>query len=318
MKRLLRFTRYFISFLLFLTSIGVYFTNRLMYMKKKADEFIVDREKQAGRFNPIEFENLPKEEVLISSPFGYNLKAIIIEPHENKRYIIISHGVTENKINSIKYMNLFLKRGFNAVIYDHRRHGESGGKTTSFGHYEKFDLQAVVDWLKNAKGSDIQIGIHGESMGAATMLLYAGMLEDGADFYIADCPFSDFKEQLSHLLKTTMKLPPKVILPFADLVLRMRQKYSIKDVSPISVIENIKNPILFIHSKKDDFILPTMSEALYERKSGPKKLYIAANGVHAQSLNENKDDYEKVINEFLNDYVFLEHIEMNGMGNATT
>ena len=318
MKRLLRFTRYFISFLLFITSIGVYFTNRLMYMKKKADDVIVNREKEAGRFNPIEFENLPKEEVLIPSPFGYFLKAIVIEPYESKRYIVISHGVTENKINSIKYMNLFLKRGFNAVIYDHRRHGESGGKTTSFGHYEKFDLKAVVDWLKNAKGADIQIGIHGESMGAATMLLYAGMLEDGADFYIADCPFSDFKEQLSHLLKTTLKLPPKVILPVADLVLRMRQKYSIKDVSPISVIENIKNPILFIHSKKDDFILPTMSEKLYERKSGPKKLYIATNGVHAQSLNENKNDYEKVINEFLNDYVFLKQKAMNEMGNATT
>lgn len=288
-----------------------------MYMKKKADEFIVNREKQAGRYNPIEFENLPKEEVLISSPFGYNLKAIVIEPHPHNHYMIISHGVTENKINSIKYMNLFLKRGFNAVIYDHRRHGESGGRTTSFGHYEKFDLQAVIDWLKDAKGPNIQIGIHGESMGAATMLLYAGMIEDGADFYIADCPFSDFKEQLSHLLKKGMKLPPKVILPVADLVLRMRQKYSIKDVSPISVIENIKNPILFIHSQKDDFILPTMSEALFERKTGPKKLYIASNGVHAQSLNENKDDYEKAIDEFLNDYVFPKQKGMNGQTSSS-
>lgn len=306
MKRLLRLTRYFISFLLFLTSIGIYFTNRLMYMKKKDENFIITREKEAKRYNPMEFESLPKEEVLISSPFGYNLKTIIVEPHQNNRYVIISHGVTENKINSIKYMNLFLKRGFNAVIYDHRRHGESGGKTTSFGHYEKFDLQAVVNWLKNRKGPDIQIGIHGESMGAATMLLYAGMLEDGADFYIADCPFSDFKEQLAHLLKKNMKLPPKVIIPVSDLILRVRQKYSVKDVSPISVIENIKKPILFIHSQKDDFILPTMSEALYERKTGPKKLYIAANGVHAQSLNENKDDYEKVIDEFLNEYVLNE------------
>ncbi|MBU8879209.1 alpha/beta hydrolase [Bacillus sp. FJAT-29790] len=306
MKRLFRFI---FSFILFLSSVGVYFTNRLMYMKKKEDQFILKREREAGRLDPIEYENLPKTDVLIPSPFNYHLKTIVFEPHQTNHYIIISHGVTENKINSIKYMKVFLKRGFNAVIYDHRRHGESGGKTTSYGHYEKFDLKAVVDWLKKEKGPKIKIGIHGESMGAATMLLYAGMLEDGADFYIADCPFSDFKEQLAYRLKTEMKLPIKLVLPVADLFLRMRQKYSIKDVSPISVIENIQKPILFIHSQKDDFILPTMSKALFERKKGPKKLYLAVNGIHAQSYNENREDYEKVIDEFLDEFVFCDSEE---------
>ncbi len=304
MKRLLRYIRYFLSFILFLSSIGIYFTNRLMYMKKKEDQFIIDREKEAGRLNPIEYESLPKTEVLIPSPFGYPLKTVIAEPFPNNRFVIIAHGVTENKMNSIKYMNLFLERGFNTVIYDHRRHGESGGKTTSFGHYEKFDLKAIVDWLREEKGSDILLGIHGESMGAATMLLYAGSLEDGADFYIADCPFSDFKELLAHRLKSDMKLPASPILPIADLFLRLRQKYSIKQVSPISVIDNIQKPILFIHSEKDDYILPYMTNDLYERKKGPKKLYMAPNGIHAQSLNENREDYEKAIDEFLNDFVY--------------
>jgi uncharacterized protein len=295
--------RFLFSFLIFLSSIGVYFTNRLMYIKKKEDAFILDREKQAGRLNPSEYEKLPKREVMIASPFGYFIKAVLVEPYFTNHYMIISHGVTENKTNSIKYMDLFLERGFNVLIYDHRRHGESGGKTTSFGHYEKFDLKAVVDWLKSEKGPDLLLGIHGESMGAATMLLYAGMLEDGADFYIADCPFSDFKEQLAYRLKTEFKLPSKLFLPVADLFLRLRDQYSIREVSPISVIENINNPVLFIHSKKDDFILPTMTEALYERKKGPKKLFMAANGVHAQSFNENKEEYEMMIDEFLQDYV---------------
>lgn len=137
--------------LFFWLSLGLYFTNRLMYMKKKDEELILKREKEAGRYNPKEFESLPKRDVDIPSPFGYMIKAILVEPHETNRYIIIAHGVTETKINSIKYANLFIQRGFNALIYDHRRHGESGGKTTSFGHYEKFDLKTVVDWLKKKK-----------------------------------------------------------------------------------------------------------------------------------------------------------------------
>jgi hypothetical protein len=274
-----------------------------MYMKKKDEEFILRREKEAGRYNPDEFESLPKREADIASPFGYTIKAVLVEPHDSNRYIIISHGVTETKINSIKYANLFLERGFNALIYDHRRHGESGGKTTSFGHYEKFDLQTVVDWLKNEKGPKLELGIHGESMGAATMLLYAGLLDDGADFYIADCPFSDFKEQLAYLIKKDFKLIPGLLLPIGDALLRLRDKYSIRNVSPISVIENIKHPVLFIHSQKDDFILPSMTKDLFEHKKGPKMLYLAANGRHAQSFNENRADYERVIDEFLQKYV---------------
>ncbi|MEH7106283.1 alpha/beta hydrolase [Bacillus sp. JJ1764] len=289
--------------LFFWLALALYFTNRIMYMKKKDEDFILQREQEAGRYNPEEFSVLPQRDVEISSPFGYKIKALLVEPHQTNRYMIISHGVTETKINSVKYMNLFLERGFNALIYDHRRHGESGGQTTSFGHYEKFDLKAIVDWLKKEKGSDLILGIHGESMGAATMLLYAGLLEDGADFYIADCPFSDFKQQLAYLIKKDFKLHPGLLLPIGDAILRLRDKYSIRNVSPISVIENIKHPVLFIHSRKDDFILPTMTHELFEQKRGPKMLYIAENGRHAQSFNENRADYERIVDEFLQTYI---------------
>jgi fermentation-respiration switch protein FrsA (DUF1100 family) len=297
--------RFLFSLLLVLASLGVYITNRLMFLKKKDDEVIYMREKDAGHIRPDEYEALPKREVSIPSSFGYTLKAILVEPNETKRYIIIAHGVTQSKTNSVKYMNLFLDRGFNAVIYDHRRHGESGGKTTSYGYYEKFDLKSVVDWLKAEKGPELFLGIHGESMGAATLLLYAGMLEDGADFYVADCPFSDFSEQLAYRIKEEVKFfPAKLLLPLAGLVLRIRDRYSLRDLSPISVIEHIKNPILFIHSTKDDFILPYMTQALFEQKQGPKKLFIAENGLHAQSYSQNRDEYEKVLDEFLEEYVF--------------
>ena len=108
--------------------------------------------------------------------------------------------MTENKINSVKYARLFERLGFNSVIYDHRRHGDSGGKTTSFGYYEKIDLKAIVDIIREEIGNDALLGIHGESMGAATTILYAGTFDDKADFHIVDCPFSDFTEQVLHVI----------------------------------------------------------------------------------------------------------------------
>lgn len=217
--------------------------------------------------------------------------------------MIFCHGVTVNKINSVKYANLFLNRGYNVFIYDHRRHGKTGGKTTSYGYYEKYDLKTVVDWLKDRFGTNIILGVHGESMGAATLLQYAGMVEDGADFYIADCPFSDFYEQLHHRLKVEFHLPKWPLLPLANAVLKVRDGYTIREVSPIDCVKNINNPVLFIHSKDDDYILCDMTKALYEAKENNKQLFIAEHGAHACSYNENRQEYEDAVDQFLETYV---------------
>ncbi|MFD1738760.1 alpha/beta hydrolase [Bacillus salitolerans] len=289
----------------YIISIGLFFSNRTMYIKKKPYETIYDREVKENRFVPEDYDKLKKEDFVLSSPFGYQIKGTFVPSKiESNRYIILCHGVTMNRVNSIKYMYLFHNRDWNVIMYDHRRHGETGGRTTSYGHYEKFDLQAVVHWAKNRFGDDITLGIHGESMGAVTLLLYAGLLEDEADFYIADCPFSDFEEQLAYLLKKDFKLPKQAVLPFGKAFIKIRDKYSLKDVSPISCIENIKNPILFIHSKEDDYILPNMSEKLYEKKRGAKKLFIAPKGSHAYSLGSNKEMYENIVDEFLKEHHF--------------
>ncbi|WP_018660552.1 alpha/beta hydrolase [Heyndrickxia acidiproducens] len=285
------------------SGLGFYMSERVMHMRKKNEQLIISREVSAKRLNLNDYKLLPKEEVWIQSPFGYMLKSIWVKPHvSSKKFMIFCHGVTENKMNSIKYMNLFLERGFNAIIYDHRRHGESGGKTTSYGYYEKFDLKAVVDELVAREGADVFFGIHGESMGAATLLLYAGMVEDRADFYIADCPFSSFRTQLIQEFTHELKLPGKWFFPLADLFIRIRDGYSLRHVSPLDVVDRIQKPVLFIHSEQDDYILPEMTKALYEKKKGAKQLFIAKNGAHAQSFNLNREMYEKAID------AFLEHI----------
>ncbi|WP_409297951.1 alpha/beta hydrolase [Peribacillus sp. SCS-26] len=293
------------GFLGYALGIGLYFSNRVMYMKKKEDNFILERETKAKRYIANEYELLPKTEVRAASSFGYPLHCVFVKPHDHSnKWMVFCHGITENKMNSIKYMNLFIKRGFNAVIYDHRRHGESGGISSSYGHYEKYDLETVITELRKREGTDITIGIHGESMGAVTMLLYAGMLGDQADFYIADCPFSDFTQQLKHNLKSEVPIPSWLVLPFGSLFLKLRAGFSIKEISPARYIDHIKKPVLFIHSELDTFILPEMSSNLYQAKQGPKKLFIAAKGAHAQSFNENQKDYELAVDDFLEEYGF--------------
>lgn len=282
------------------TVFGILVTNRMMYLKIKDSEFILQRETLAKRFDRQWYETVRKDDIWIPSPNGYNLRAVFLHPLDTTRTVVICHGVTENKVNSIKYARLFERLGFNSVIFDHRRHGDSGGKTTSFGFYEKIVLKEVVAAVRKRVGKRALVGIHGESMGAATTLLYAGTYEDEADFYISDCPFSDFSEQLLHIIRTELPLKTAMSLRIANLFLKIRDGYTSAAVSPREVMKYIDKPVLFIHSLEDKFILPHMTEELYALKKGDKMMKLFEKGAHAKSYNDNPEEYLRVVQTFLN------------------
>ncbi|MEK4485318.1 alpha/beta hydrolase [Psychrobacillus sp. FSL H8-0484] len=299
-KRVIVWTSIFTSVLTAMATVfGFFVTNKLMYMKKKEYDFILNREITSKRLDEVWYNTVNKTEQWIESKNGYSLKAIFLEPLQTNNYVIICHGVTENKINSLRFVRMFERLGFNTVVYDHRRHGDSGGKTTSFGFYEKIDLQSILEAVRERAGEQAIIGIHGESMGAATTLLYAGSIVDDADFYISDCAFSDFEDQVYHIMTQTTPIRSSLAIRFANLFLKIRDGYTLNLVSPIDVVDNIEKPVLFIHSLQDDFILPKMTKDLYEKKNGPKKLKMFEIGEHAKSFNENSEEYEQVVADFL-------------------
>jgi len=287
-----------------LTIFGFLATNRLMFLKLKDSNFILEREIISKRFDERWYELVRKDDIWIKSPNGYLLKAVFLKPLETARTVIICHGVTENKVNSMKYARLFERLGFNSVIFDHRRHGDSGGKTTSFGYYEKIDLHVIVRAVRERIGKRALLGIHGESMGAATTILYAGTFKDEANFHIVDCPFSDFSEQILHILRTNTPIRSAMALRVANVFLKMRDGYTLNLVSPREVVRNITKPVLFIHSMEDDFILPHMTEELFEAKQGDKMMKLFKKGAHAKSFNDNPLQYEKTVQEFLGRFGF--------------
>ncbi|GGG17019.1 alpha/beta hydrolase [Lysinibacillus alkalisoli] len=282
---------------------GVKLSNRLMYIKKKDDGFILERETLAERFDEAWYNKHLAQELTVQSPNGYSISGVLLKPLDTKNTMIICHGVTENKINSVRFARMFEKLGYNAVIYDHRRHGLSGGKTTSYGYYEKLDLDVVVKTVRQMVGEDAIIGVHGESMGAATTLLYAGLMEDEADFYISDCGFSNFESLIGHIAREEMHFTSGVPVRIADAFLRLRDGYSLRDVSPIEAVKHIQKPVLFIHSEPDTFIPATMTKEMYAVKEGPKMLKLFDTGRHAESFNENPREYMAVVTKFLDEYV---------------
>ncbi|HOO33854.1 MAG TPA: alpha/beta hydrolase [Thermotogota bacterium] len=251
-----------------------------------------------GNFEAEFFENLKKEEVFIRSDYGYKLHGLWIPCENSDKTIVIVHGYTYTLFGSVKYMEMFLKRGFNVFLYDHRYHGKSGGPNCSMGYYEKNDLKKVMDWIITEKGVMNVLATHGESMGAATVLMHAA-IDDRVDFVIADCPFKSVWDQFAYRLKVEYKLPTFPVLNVANLLSKLRIDTKFTAISPIETIEQIKAPVFFIHGDADTYIPNSHSLDMYEKKHGTKKLYLAKGADHARSFSVDRERYEKEIEEFL-------------------
>lgn len=281
-------------------AVGYLFSNIAIHPRTLETQETYDIEIKEGVFEEEELKSWNGEEVRIKSPYGYELFGIFFKGKNADKAVIINHGITYTLYGSIKYARMFLKRGYNVLVYDNRNHGRSGGTNTTFGKYEKYDLKACTDWVFERLGSDCKVGIHGESLGAGICLQNAA-IDDRLSFVIADCPYSDLSELLTTRLKIEFKLPTAPIVPMASFVTKMRCGMSFRDVSPIKDMDKIKTPIFYIHGLADDYIPNEMSVAMYNKKIGIKKLYLAPEAGHAKSYSVDKVEYERQVNEFLDE-----------------
>jgi fermentation-respiration switch protein FrsA (DUF1100 family) len=142
------------------------------------------------------------------------------------------------------------------------------------------------------------LATHGESMGAAIVLLHAA-IDNRVNFVIADCPYKSLWDQFAYRLKVEYKLPAFPILYIANVISKFRIHTHISDISPIKSVEGLEIPVFFIHGNADTYIPKSHSLDMYEIKKGKKRLYLAEGAEHAKSYAVDKERYEKEIEAFL-------------------
>ncbi len=279
---------------------GFYFSNKVLLVGLKDESQVYnDAIKNEGVSKDL-IDTAKKNGYFIKSSFGYNLYATrIIAKELNEKVVFLSHGVGCNYISSLKYGQIFLELGFDIVLIEHRRHGRSGGKLSTYGFYEKDDIHTIIQEIRIKFPNYKFLGLHGESMGSAIGIQYAGKY-NGVDFCIFDCPYSDLKNQLRYRLNVEFKLNGLFIMPLVNLFIYLRAGFKFKDVSPINFAKKIKSPILYIHSKEDKYILPSMSQELLSVSNNKSRLFIPEQGDHAESLLKNRYEYYNNIKEFIN------------------
>ncbi|WP_283689743.1 alpha/beta hydrolase [Clostridium perfringens] len=256
-------------------------------------------------FDEALYNSASKEDITLKSFDGLNLTStLIMNENPTNKFIVLVHGVSICYVGSLKYFDIFYKNGFNVLIVNQRRHGKSEGKYSTYGFYEKYDVNMWIEYLKSRFGNDIILGLHGESMGAGTVMETIP-LNDSIKFVIEDCGYSNFHEligfQITHAYKN--RLVRKILRPgliFANFFMKTKAKFSMKKIVPIDIVSSTSLPMMFIHGKEDYFVPWYMAVDLYKAKTkGYKELYLVEGAKHAEALEVNKILYEKKIMTFI-------------------
>lgn len=274
---------------------GFYLANYSMTIRRQTLEEA--RKWQADHYDISWYDPMPKVDYTVKSYDGYLLHVQYLKnPEPSHKYVIISHGYTDNHIGSLKYTRTWLSLGFNVILYDLRGHGENEVTFCTYSIRESKDLIALINDTRE-RYDDIEIlGIQGESLGSATSIACLKYKPE-IDFVVADCGFSEIKSVMVGGLRG-MHLPGSMIV-LASIAAKLRYGYFIDDMRPIDSLADNTIPICFIHGEKDDFILPFHSVNMQKATKGYSELHIVPEATHAASVLFAPKEYRNIIDGFL-------------------
>jgi fermentation-respiration switch protein FrsA (DUF1100 family) len=217
--------------------------------------------------------------------------------------IVYSHGLFRSRRELLERAMDLCKRGYGALLYDARNHGESGPARVSLGYFERQDAEAAVRYLREVENSKDRVALFGISLGAVTALRAAVETpEVGA--VISDSSFLSLEDTTDHHVRLFLRLPP---FPIADETRFFIERRAGFDGDRLSALEAVKNlgdrPVLFIAGANDRRMPPGIAQKLFEASASQKSGLLVVEGeatkVHGHAYQADPKLYVVRIDQFL-------------------
>lgn len=301
---------FIILFLILLTVASAYFCCRLAFsVPKQSRESlfeIPDTEQYApysaaARQMISDALEIPYKEVTVTSYDGLCLFGKCYFANKNAPWLIMFHGYRSGAERDFcGGLKFGIESGFNVLLADQRAHGKSEGKYLTFGIKERRDCLSWVNYVVSKAGKDCKIVLYGMSMGAATVLMAAGLnLPQNVAGIVADCGYSSPKAIIKKVIRD-MHYPVFPTYFLVRLGGMIFGGFDIEETSAAAAMEKCDIPVLFIHGEDDRFVPCDMGRENYNRcrAAGKKILTVPAAG-HGMSYMADKKAYLGAVADFL-------------------
>ena len=214
----------------------------------------------------------------------------------NGSWILLFHGVSDNRIGVVGQSELLLQNGYSVVMMDMRAHGESEGPIATYGWLERKDASAVIDALELSEKPQHLFAL-GESMGAGIALQSAGA-DSRIEAVVAEASFANLQEAAYDYagLREYPWLGKTLFAPGAWLMVYRGEKlagFRGADVSPEKAVASRAFPVLIICDEQDNALPCRHSEMIFRAARGPKEFWRVPGAYHTAALGYEPVEFRK-------------------------
>jgi fermentation-respiration switch protein FrsA (DUF1100 family) len=232
-----------------------------------------------------------------------------------KKAVIIVHGFSDSSSGMGYLCEEYHAKNFLVLAVNLRAHGLSTGDYPGLGYLDAKDMLKWITYVKKRYGSEIEIILHGVSMGGGTVvqtLFSSEVWKDNKCVLsgaVADCSFGYFKDQMNIQIKRIFGISVfqntmgKLIYAGCTCACFIHAGFFIGKSSPINKIKNlqisgsVKNKpfLLIFQGTKDTLVYPKNADIIYsaaEAKSVTKNIVIKIkNAPHIGSYFYEPENY---------------------------
>jgi len=284
---------------------GTYFFDFAIVRKAPVDGNYFQRLKESSA-EWIEPQTI--EQLTITSHDGLRLRGYLFPADTvTNRLAIVVHGHRDGVKRMLGYIRMFHEEGFNVFSADNRGHDSSEGRYVGFGWLDRLDYLQWLDLLIERYGGDVEIVMHGHSMGAATVMMTSGeaSFPKQVKAVIEDCGFTSVKEEFDYQARRSYHLPSFPVVDIADIESQVFAGYGFKEADALVQIAKSTTPTFFIHGDADTYVPTEMAYRLFDAASRcEKELWIVPGAAHVKSFTIDPDEYRRRCKIFYSKYLF--------------
>lgn len=245
-------------------------------------------------------ERYPCEEIEIRSFDGCTLFGRYYHVRDDAPLEILFHGYRSCAFRDCSGGHaLSRKMGFNALVVDQRAHGRSGSSTITFGIKERRDCMCWIAYANHRFGTEKPIILSGLSMGAATVLMAAGLnLPENVSCIMADSPYSA-PSAIIEKVCADRHYPVALCRPFIHFGAWLFGQFKLDECTAKDAVKASYIPILLIHGEDDRLVPCSMSYEIAASCAGNAAVHTFPDAGHGLCYLIDPIRYEKVVYEFL-------------------
>jgi len=278
--------------------------------KRQADMEEIPEGEQFDRYREEMLRNIRRtaaveyERVTVTSHDGLTLAGKYYAGEAGAPLMIFFHGYRSTpERDASGGLHFCREKGWHVLLVEQRAHGESEGKTITFGIRERYDCLAWVHAMNARLGEDTPVFLWGISMGASTVLMAAGLdLPPNVRGVAADCGFSGPEE----ILKATVrkrKLPLAPTWQLLRLGARLYGGFDAQAETAVDALGRAKVPVLLIHGEGDSIVPCEMVHKLAEACASPVTVVTVPTAEHGISWYVDMPAYLGALEKFCADNI---------------